>query len=372
MSRRPPNPWDPEAWRTKSPKKVERDGGEPSLAETVRAPTDDEIRVLQAEVPEAAGKPIFVLEREGGAPPPLPSLPADAAIDVAEISLINTGWASDRIFAREIYPKGYDRVRPQFSLVLYAKVKLSAKTSYRFKKETLWQSVLDGGLVVLHPAEALAGTKAFGSLLRQLRPDPGFSPEFSPDLLTYTGDPARPPPITMPVQPSPAELLVGYAPRRMQTVGEDSEANKELVGRFPSLETIGHWQTGPLDDWMSSHGFVRATVSGDPNDMGLVRDIGVFSQPPWVLVDDPSTVPDDGVLVAIFSAPAEAQHVALRSRWKLDGQALYEVASTSRSRLRQRRASARSHPASACASCIPWRPSPATSSVPSRGTARSG
>jgi hypothetical protein len=319
------NPWDPKVWSQFSPKHVSRDGSSGGVVEVVRAPTDDEIRVLQTEIPEAAGKCLFVLEREAGAPSAAPALPPNATAGEAQVLLVNAGYAWDRIYSAAFYgDESVTRVKEPYTLTLSARVRVSVKTAYRWKKTALWQSEVGGALVVLHAAEALDGSKAFGNLWAQFRPDPGYRSECDPSRLSYSGDPAQRPPLALPSFQGNVELLLGHAPRRAQTVGEDGEAHAELVARFPRLATTCYWLTGHLDADMTSYGFVLATVFSDPTLISADRDPGVFLAPPWVPVTDPSSVPADQVLVALFSAPAEAEHVALRSRWSLDGALLFE------------------------------------------------
>lgn len=315
------NPWDPRAWSSFSVKQVSREGSA-TVDESVRAPNDEEIRVLSAEIPEAAGQCLFVIEREADAASGVPVLNPDSSNAEARVALVNSGLARVSLSSPDLY-RVSERVAPKFTLLLTSTTRLHARSPYWWKKTRLWESRLSGGLTVLHPAEALEVTKAFGSLSCGFFPDPGYRADFAPGRLTFLGPPESRPPLTYPAFRGDIELLTGFAPLRVETVGEYREPYDVLSAGCPDLVASGaYWLTG-IDQDMTNHGFVLSRALGEIQ-LNAQRSAQRFLEPPWVSVADPASVPDDRPLVALFSAPAEAEHVALRSLWAFAGETLFE------------------------------------------------
>jgi hypothetical protein len=302
---------------------VTRDGRAP-IAEVVRAPTESEVRDLQNEIPEAAGRLLFVIERESGAKSPLPVLAPTLLGREAQNVLVNQGWARIKFSPAEFY-KLSDRISPKLTLLLSSTVRLTARSSYSWKKTSLWESALPSGLAILHAAEAVEGTKAFGDFSCGFFPDPGHRPEFDPAGLSFSGPAGTRPPLVYPDFLGNVELLQGFAPLRMETVGDNYEAFEVLSRLHPEAAADGAcWATSWVDSDMTNYGFVVSRALGDPTLLLTPRDPTRFASAPWVAVADPATVPLDRPLVAVFERPDEAPHVALRSAWSFAGETLFE------------------------------------------------
>ena len=319
----PSNPWDPAAWKVCAPSKVTRDPDARRGDEVVRAPNDDEIRRLQQRVPEAAGKCLFVLEREPGVEGPLPWLPTGKTLDEVKVLLNNIGYVASVLEASEVRQGEGERVPRESSvLLLYERFKLSMKSARSWKDIALWESEIDSSLTVLTTWGTLEGTKEFGRIDSQLRPDPGFRAE-CPTELTYLGDPATAPPLIL---PHSGPTLYGFYPRRLATVGPISALHQELVQRFPRFQSECYWVTGVNENSnLTSLGFCLARVLDDPSLMNKLVDPEVFKQPPWASVPDPPALSPDAPLVALFPGGEEAPpHGALRSKWQAAGEVLWE------------------------------------------------
>lgn len=324
------NAWDPRAWTKCSPEKVSREGEPPAGSEVVRAPNEAEIRLLQKRIPELAGECLFVLEREPGDPGPPPPLPVGASATDAEILLINAGYVSAAVLDRryaELH-KVERQLNPSSTLAIYAGGRISRRSAYSWKRLRLWESPIEG-IAVLHAWDAMEATRELGSIVRQLRPDPGFCAACASGELKYGGDPSAAPPLTIPaprnVPPEPRDVLAGFAPQRPQTVGEEKENYDTLVGLYPGLKSACFWLTGPRDTRMTTHGFCLARVFDDPSLLDEPVDAARFQQAPWVPAPDPAALAAGAVLVALFTGtPGFPPHAALRSAWTFSGETLYE------------------------------------------------
>jgi len=319
------NPWDPAAWQSCSAQKVSKDPDARRGSEVVRAPTEAEIRVLQKRVPEAAGKCLFVLEREPGAESPLSNLPTGSTLEELDVLLGNIGYVPSSMPSPErAGALGTERTLYENSILLYySNGKYAAKSARSWKDVELWEALVDGTLTILTAWGTLEGGKEFGRIVRQCRWDPGFREEYlSP--LTYLGDPATVPPLTL-AAPS-VTTLYGFYPRRMLTVGYDYELYAALVERFPRLRSACFWATGlNLDSRMTSLGFCLARALADPSLMNTLVDPAVFTQPPWSSVGDPSAVPAEAPLIALFAGGEEVpMHAAIRGSWQFKGEVLFE------------------------------------------------
>jgi hypothetical protein len=324
VSRRPqPNPWDPRAWSTHSAKAVERDGRAP-VDEVVRNPNESEVRELQSEIPEAAGRLLFVLERESGAASALPVLAPGLGGRDAQTVLVDQGWARRKFAPADFYQVA-DRISAKITLLLSSTVRLTARSAYSWKKTPLWESALPSGLAILHAAEAVEGTRAFGTFSCGFFMDPGHRPEFDPVHLAFSGAPDSRPPLTYPDFRGNVELLRGFAPLRMETVGDNWEMFDILSRLHPEAAADGAcWWTSWIDSDMTNYGFVVSRAFDDPTLLLTPRDPTRFAAAPWVAVPDLAAAPADRPLVAVFSKPAEAPHVALRSAWGFAGENLFE------------------------------------------------